>query len=281
MEVAYFVAGLAGIFWGVNESINKNITEVKYSAFSYALIQWYGNIAIYAVPFILWGKFPENPIAYICMLLVVIVINIANVMLIKSYKTEDISNVQILSRASVIMSFICGIVLLHEPLTVFKLAGIVSIFFGIVVIFYKGKKIDLSAGFLFALLSGVFFGFSSYLTKRSLEYFDVISSIFVFNVTSAIITVTIPGALKHVKPILKKHAIKIVFSRFAAAAAAFLIVGSLQKGNISVVNTNYETSFLLSTVFIGILLFKEKSNLGKKIWGVACCIVGIILLNFF
>lgn len=281
MILPYFIAIIAGVFWAINESINKNIVDHKYSVFSYALIQWCGNVAMYALPFLLWGHFPSNPYAYFFMLLTVLTINIANFMLIKSYKTEDISNIQILSRVSVIMGFISGILLLHEPFTIYKLVGIFAIFIGIFVIFYEGRKIQLSAGFLFALASGIFFGFSSYLTKRSLEYFDVISSIFIFNVISAIITVTIPGAVKHVKPILKKHAIKIVFSRLAAAVAAFLIIGSVQKGNISVVNTNYETAFLLITVFIGIVLFKEVKNIKKKIIGVVFCIVGIIILNFF
>lgn len=202
-------------------------------------------------------------------------------MLIKSYKTEDISSVQILSRVSLIMSFISGIILLQEPFTIYKLGAIVSIFIGIFVIFYKGRHFQLSPGFIFALASGGFFGFSSYLTKRSLEYFDVISSIFLFNLISTIITTAIPGTLKHVKPIVRTYAPKIILSRIAAAIAAFLVVWSSQNGRISVVNTNYETSFLISTVFIGIVVFHERNNVRKKAAGLLFCIVGIVLLNFF
>lgn len=65
MIFVYLVSIVSGILAGITESINKNITEKKYSAFSYFFLQTILLQLIYIVPFVLFGSFPREPIAYI------------------------------------------------------------------------------------------------------------------------------------------------------------------------------------------------------------------------
>ena len=112
MIFIYLVSIVSGILAGITESFNKNITEQKYSVFSYVFIQLLGTLIIFSIPFLLYGKLSSEPIAYLYIAIIVILIFLGNSAIIKSYKTEDISNTNILSRSSLVITFISGIILL-------------------------------------------------------------------------------------------------------------------------------------------------------------------------
>lgn len=281
MIFVYIVALLAGILWGITESINKSITEKRYSAFSYFFIQMSSNLLLYTIPFIMFGSIPKEPIAYIYLIIPVVFIFLGNLFLIKAYKTEDISNINILSRSGLIITFLSGTLLLHEKVSYWNILGISAIIIGILVIFYEGKKIKPSTGFLLALGSGIMMGAMGYFRKLVLFYVNPITVVFSSQLLMTIVLLFIPKSYRDLKPILSKYKLKVILSRFTAVSGFYLIIWSFSQGNISIANTNYETAFLLSTAFIGIILMKERGKWGKKIVGSIFCILGIILLNFF
>lgn len=281
MIFVYLVALASGILSGIGEILNKNITEKKYSVFSYAFIQWAGALVLYAIPFFLWGSFPREFMAYVYLGIVVAVVLVGNIALIKAYKTEDISNINILSQVSLVIPFLMGTVFLHETVNVYKVLGIVSIILGVIVIFSEGKKIHLAPAYLLALVAGISFGITGYFNKLTLVYMNPLSLLFIYNLAETILLLFLPKTLKDVKPILKKYKWKILISRLAVVTGFYFLIWSIQLGSISVVNVNFETSLLLSTVFIGIILLNEKRNVAKKMAGSLLCAIGIILLNFF
>lgn len=274
---------LAGILNGLTEIFNKSITEKKYSTASYSFLQWCGNLIFYSFPFFLSGEsLPTNPKAYIPLVVITLIVFAGNLFLIKAYKTEDASNVNIISRISLIVSFLNGIILLSEPINFFKITGALFIFTGIMVIFYQGKKLKLSAGLLLALFSGICFGMMAFLNKLGLPYFPSGAAyLFTANLLATAIFLLKPSTLKDVKPILKKYLFKYILSRITSATGYLIFVFALVKADISVVNTNFETAFLLSVVVIGIIFLRERKDLKKKIIGALFCSAGIILLNFF
>jgi drug/metabolite transporter (DMT)-like permease len=281
MIFAYLIALIAGTLSGITETLNKNITEKRYSVFSYAFIQWCGALILYAVPFFLWGALPKQITAYIYLGIVITIVFLGNISLIKAYKTEDISNINILSQVSLIIAFVTGVVFLHETVNIHKILGIIFIIIGIIVIFYEGKKIQFTTAYLLSLIAGISFGLTAYFNKKALYYFNPVSLLFIYNLCETILLLFLPKTLQDVKPILQKYKWKIVVSRLAVFVGFYLLIWSIQQGSISVVNTNSQTAFLLSTVIIGILLLNEKKNIAKKLAGSLLCTFGIILLNFF
>lgn len=281
MIFVYLVSILAGLLLGISESINKNITEEKYSVFSYFFIQIAGNFIIYLVPFLFYAVFPHDLTGYIYVLIIVVLIFFANASIIKAYKSEDISSVNIISRISLVIGFLSGVILLHETINLFNITGVVLIILGILTIFYERKLTKPSAGSLYAFSSGVLYGFIAYFVKLALGYFNIPTYLVIYSILTLILLSFIPKTFKDIKPILTKYKNKIILSRIIAASVFYLIVWSFQKGNISIVNTNYETAFLLSGVFVGIIVLNEKKNIAKKLAGSLLCILGIILLNFF
>lgn len=281
MIFVYLVALLAGILWGITESINKNIIEKKYSSFSYFLIQMGFNVAIYTIPFLLYGSLSHVPIAYFYLFLPTFFIFLGNLFLIKAYKTDDISNINILSRAGLVITFLSGIFLLHETVSLLNVLGVLAVILGILVIFYEGKALKPSSGFLFSLASGVLMGTMAYFRKLALFYFNPISVVFLSHLSLTLILLLLPQSRRHFMPILKKYKRKVLVSRITAVVGFYLVIWAIANGNISVVNTNYETAFLLSTSAIGIWLLQERKNITRKLSGSFLCVLGIVLLNFF
>lgn len=281
MILVYLVALVSGIISGIGEIFNKNITEDKFSVYSYAFIQWAGAVVFYAIPFFLWGSFPKEFMAYVYLGIIISVVLIGNLALIKAYKTEDISNINILSQVSLVVSFLMGTVLLHEPVNIYKISGLILIIFGVIVIFYEKRKIHLSIAYLLSLIAGISFGITGYFNKLTLVYINPVSLLFIYNLVESICLLFLPKTLKDVKPILQKYKWKVLTSRLCIVIGLFFFIWSIERGNISVVMTNYQISFLLSAVIIGIIFLKEKSNIAKKLAGSLLCVLGIILLNFF
>lgn len=104
----------------------------------------------------------------------------------------------------------------------------------------------------------------AYFEKMALGYFDIVSFIFIFNLSAAIILWFIPGTRRDIKPVFIKYKKEFLITRICIVSGVFLLLWSLKSGNLSIVNTNAETSFLLSTAFIGIIFLGEKKNIPKK-----------------
>ena len=272
----------AGVLIGLTESLNKSITEKKFSVFSYSFLQWFGNLILCSILFFIKKEaFPSNPMAYIHLFIVLTTAFVGNTLLIKAYKTEDVSNINIVLRISLVISFLTGVILLSEKVTSLNYLGIILIISGIITIFYKGKRIKLSEGFIFTLIGGTCLGFITFLNKTSLNYFTPISFLVAANIGGSIYSLLFPKAVKDIIPIFKKYTLKYIFSRIASFIGYYLFLLALPFINVSVANTNYETFSLLSVVFLGIIFLKEKADLRNKIAGSTLCILGIIFLNFF
>lgn len=281
MLLVYLASLTSGVLYGITEVINKSITEKKYSAFSYGFLQWGLNALFYLIPFIIYGAIPKTFSAYVFFLGMFLATIIANITIIKAYKTEDVSNVNILSRISLVIGFLTGVILLQEKVNIYKILGVIFITFGVIVIFYEGKKFKLSPGYLFTILSGVMYGTISYFQKLALGYFNIVSLVFIFNLSASLSLLILPSTRRDIKPIFIKYKKQLFSSRICIVIGVFLLLWSLSKGKVSIINTNAETAFLLSTTLFGIIFLREKTNISKKLTGSLLCTLGIILLNFF
>ena len=97
------------------------------------------NLLLYTIPFIIFGSIPKEPVVFFYLITPVIFIFLSNLFLIKAYKTEDISNINIVSRASLIITFLSGILFLHEKVSTWNIIGVMIIVLGILVIFYEDE----------------------------------------------------------------------------------------------------------------------------------------------
>lgn len=281
MFLPYLASIFTGLLYGVTESINKNITEDRYSPFSYGFIQYLLNAIIFLIPALFYFHLPAWNIAYLYLTISVVLTLGANSLTIKAYKTEDISNMSILSSVTLLTTVIMGMLFLSEPMNAYKIAGITMIILGIIVIFYEGKRLVVSKGLFIALVAKIMWGMQPLFDKKALLEFNMITYSFLTMTVLSLLHIMWPRVRKEARQILGKYTREIILSRITVTTGVFLYFWGLQRGNISIFNTNVDTVFLLSTVVIGIIVLGERKNIVKKLTGSFLCILGIFLLNFF
>lgn len=271
----------SGLLYGITESVNKNITEEKYSPLSYAFLQYFLNFLIFFIPAIFFFRLPPLDISYLYLSVVIIITLLANSLTIKAYKTEDISNMSILSSVTLVTTVILGVIFFTERLNVYKIAGISLIILGIFIIFFKGKRWAASRGLLIALLAKILWGLQPLFDKKALVSFNLVTYSVITMGLLSFSHLLVPSIRSEAQIIFNKYKRKILLSRLSVTSGIFLYLWSVKRGNISIVNTNIDTVFLLATVLIGIIFLHERKNIAKKLLGAIFCILGIALLNFF
>lgn len=281
MILPYLASILAGICYGITEAINKDITEEKYSSFSYGFLQYFLNFLIFLVPAVFFVKLPPISTSYLYLLAVVVITLLANTLTIKAYKTEDISSMSILSSVTLLTSVLLGVTFLAENLNVYKISGIFIIVLGIFVIFFEGKKLVARRGLLIALVAKILWGIQPLIDKKALNSFDLLSYLVIVMGILSFSHFLLPEVVKEARLIFTKYRWQIIISRLFVIAGLFTYLWSIKRGSISIVNTNVDTFFLLVTVLIGIIYLKERKNIAKKLIGCLVCILGIVLLNLF
>ncbi len=281
MLLPYLASIMAGIFYGATESINKDITEEKYSPFSYGFLQYFLNFIIFLIPAVFFVKLPPFGISYFYLVAVIIITLLANSLTIKAYKTEDISNISILSSVTLVTTVLLGVTFLAERLNAYKISGIILIILGIFVIFFEGKKLAVSRGLLIALIAKILWGFQPLFDKKALNSFDFLAYLVIIMGILSFSHLLLPWVREEAVLIFSKYKRKILLSRSFVTLGLVAYLWSIKRGSISIVNTNVDTFFLLVTVLIGIIILKERKHLLKKLVGCLVCILGIILLNLF
>ena len=224
MFLAYLASIFAGIFYGVTESVNKDITEEKYSAFAYAFLQHVLIFILYFVPALFYFRWPTSPVSYIYLILTILITVTANTLDIKAYKTEDISNITIVGNINLVVSFLSGVIILSEPFNIYKIIGLVAILAGILVIFYEGKKIYFTKGILFAFIAGVIWGFSGIVDKMGLSTINIISYTLLTHGSLAFLLLFHPKVRKDAPLIWHKYKKKIILSRLFVVMGLFLFL---------------------------------------------------------
>lgn len=121
---------ISGVFGGITGIITKSFIVPRYSSRSYLfLFTLLGTI--FSLPLLLINhQLSTNPEAYVFLLGSAISVAIAYFFTLSAYKGEDASNIAIVSKINLVVSFLGGVLLFGESLTVYKLAGAFFCHFG-------------------------------------------------------------------------------------------------------------------------------------------------------
>ncbi|MFC1780347.1 EamA family transporter [Patescibacteria group bacterium] len=197
-----------------------------------------------------------------------------------SYKGNSPSISLVLGSISIIISTILGILFFNESTSSIKFLGIFIILLSIFIANYK-KELRFEKYNTFALLGGICFGVAFTLDKslvlKSSPFIYV--SILCFSVALVsivlkprmIISDTRRMKLNNFLPMLSSALFGTLFNSFTFMAYA-------NSGSVGAVDAMNNSSIFLVIIF-EIFFLKDKSNLGRKIFGAILVTLGVILLS--
>ena len=195
----------------------------------------------------------------------------------------NINKVVPVDKFSTVLTIILAFILLGEPVSIYKLMGIVGIGVGTWLMIQKKEttepKKEGKGWFFYALLSAVFASLTSILGKVGITGVDsnlgtAIRTIVVLLMACVVVFVT--KKQNDVKYLDRKELRYIVLSGFATGASWLCYYRALQTGPASLIVPIDKLSIVVSIIF-SYIVFKEKLS-KKALFGLLCIVGGTLVM---
>ncbi|MCG3165606.1 MAG: hypothetical protein POELPBGB_01374 [Bacteroidia bacterium] len=202
-----------------------------------------------------------------------------------SYRHGELSVVYPIARGiAPVLSFFFGILLLKENVTLYQVAGILLLIFGIW--FVRRARLEGKKGFIPALLTGVFIASYTIIDKIGLEYtnpiyFGALKYFFTALCLIGFIPIRryfIMYTGREINPKKGSFAKTAIIGIFIIATYQ-LVLFSLSIAPVALISPLRESAAVLISVW-GIWKLKERKGLSFKIAGITMIFIGILLVAF-
>lgn len=215
------------------------------------------------------------------LILMMILYGLSNVLIFKSLKETEASKFTIIFSTRTFFTVLASSIFLGEMLNGRQFLGTLLIFLSVIIITLKSKKISITRGDFMALFAAAGFGFAITNDRFLIQNFILYSYLSISFIAPGIFTAMIyPKDAMEIKKLLKFEPLKRigVLSVIYAFSAITFFAGLKMSSNSSQVASVNMTSVIV-TVFLSIILLKERDNLAKKILAVFICFGGLLLVG--
>ena len=277
----FLLPALAGILGGIVEVLLKITVSKKYSSVTYVFLI-NSLVTLIMIPFVLSGsKFPSTFYPWLILVFNILMYIGSNLCLITAFKYEDISNVSLIYRISLVLTFFMDLLLFKEVIDLAKLLGIIFISLAIVIVFFDREKFNnlKIKGILFALATGIFVSFANIAAKFNSNFFT--SNIFIFFMFSgqAFSMLFFPSVKSEMKKLFLQENKKLFLIAILGLTSYFLLIESYRRYSVSISYIIISAVSIAIVVIYGIYILQEKRKLLNKLVGLIFVIVGLFLLR--
>jgi len=276
-----YALGVA-LLMGVSSLINRSILK-RADPLAYALAFQIFSALFFIPLFTFEFAIPSNIEAWILAIAASILWAAIAVIGFQSYKFAEVSLKTPVGRSKILFSMLFAAIVLGEVLSPNKLLGGILVFFGVVLAAFKfGKPLGgfEDIGVKLTLLSALMTGAVAVIDKMAISYFQPsVYGFLQYALPTVWLWIAIPKRQDRLKKLMKTDGKWIILVSLFGMVWYWLLLKAYQVGGeVSVITPTLELSILIS-VFGGILLLKEKTDLIKRIIGSILTIIGAIVLR--
>lgn len=264
------------------EELTKRSTLRGQSKDTWAFSLFYSLIGtIITFPFMLTSlRVPRSLSAWLLVVLIGILIVANNWLFFKASGRLEASVLGSVMKLRLVWIFILGLLVLHEPFEIGKLAGTsLTILAGLAIV--KGFKGPQSAeGITLALLTTVFNAGVIILAKYLIGPFSALSlTFFAFFLTPLVMNfVIIPNALDRIRKLSRNGLRGVIITCVLGAGVNLAMIGALALN--SATSTVVITEAFLVLILVGEHVFlKEKDYVWVKLTSVVLAVAGAVLIQ--
>ena len=196
-------------------------------------------------------------------------------------KHSDISEFGLLSRTSILMRVLGGMLLFQERFSIFQSFGCVLILASIFSLSWEGTKLRFGKGARFALITAVLFTCGSLIDKAVISYYSPV--LYTFLIYLFTVLFMLPLAVLHFKKgahLPKINTMRALFftGSLYGISAYCIYAAFLARGPLSLVSLASQLEIPI-TILWGIFIMRENKKIFPKFISMALLILGIILLR--
>jgi len=206
---------------------------------------------------------------------------LGNIFIFKSLKQTEASKFVVIFASRALFSTIGFVLILGQSYGLKELVGTILIILSVIIVNYRKGTLSVSKSDIPALLAGLCFGLANINDKIILESIPLYPFVFIAFLFPSLLMLAIkPQIILKLNTVFNKSLIKtmLITSLFyGIGAITFFSALQIAEFPSKVVTINLVGVIL--TVFMGILLLKEKDNALLKIVGAVISVVGIYLVS--
>lgn len=206
---------------------------------------------------------------------------LGNIFIFKSLKQTEASKFVVIFASRALFSTIGFVLILGQSYGLKEFAGTLLIILSVIIVNYRKGTLSVSKSDIPALLAGICFGLANINDKVILESVPLYPFVFIAFLFPSLLMLAIkPKIITKLNTVFNRSLIKtmLVTSLFyGVGAITFFSALQIAEFPSKVVTINLVGVIL--TVFMGILLLKEKDNALLKILGAVISVVGIYLVS--
>ncbi len=226
--------------------------------------------------------FSFRPISTLVLILTVIstvCYGLSDRLLFTVSKSIEASLLTIIDRLTPVVTFVASLIFLGESFTLLKLAAVVLILLGNLLVVYKSTTIKFDTPFFLALFAAACLGVGLTIDKHiSIAYALPVYAFLNFFVPALYNTFLPPLPLKTITQELKGAFWKIALLAVVSVLGYYFTLKAFSLADASRVVPIMSSSTLL-VVLAGALLLKERTHLTRKVIAGLCVCIGVVLIS--
>jgi len=274
------ILSIASIATGFTYILDKKLSLSNHKAETFAFLTSIAN-AFIAIPLLFINFYISTDInIWVLIFISCAVFGLSRYFIYKAYQTTDVSIVSIIHKLNIVVGALLGIIIFKEQYSLLAYLGLTLIVLSSILILYKGRKIILDIGIIYAVIMAVLTAIAAIIDKAIINDFSSYTYVFVNSVVTAFFFSFNKRIYKN-SYVMFKNNWKIIILRSilnTASWAAFIII--LQNSSVSKTFPIYKSLSLIIPVVLGMVLLNERSRLWQKIMGLILGILGILLVAY-
>ena len=280
----FWLSLTAGIASASEKLLNRIALKDKSNVLAYSFL-YISAISLISFKFSL----PVTNIQFKVDLLILVIIqavfwSLGTLFSFAAQTNTDVSLSMIISRSRMLWMVPLGIYILGEQPSTVSFSGMLIIFLGLLLLFYK-TEFHKHKGVHFMTLGSIFVAFGStinallvrnYLTPPQTTFITMFSQSLIF----LILLLIRKNSVEKLKSTLTTTWYIIITAASIETFAFFGLNKAFQLGNASIATAVY-LAMTITTVWGGIIFLKERDNIPRKIISSALVTIGIIVIKLF
>ncbi len=277
-------AGGDAVCTGIEDTINRHFLK-REEDISYAFI-WQTLGATILLPFLFIVPnmlMPADLSLWAMLILSCILWTLATFLTFSSLAVIDVAEKSLLSKTRVIFSLILAVLILHESLTLHKIAGTMLVFIGAAIITISnsptGLKLNIhKKGVVFMIAASFLVALAFIIDKFLIPHFSPIFYTFLLFAIPAIMYLPFAiGRKTQLHSVMKNAKFGVLSSVIFSSFAYFFLLNAFLATDASIVVPITELNTLVS-VGTGFFFLHEKENIRKKLLAALIMIAGAVLV---
>lgn len=277
------LVGLSVLLYSVNGLLHRVLMKEEDSDPYAQTIAFYGVVGVFALIIaVLRGGFHYQISADLLPYFILITIFAAatSVLGFRAIQLIEASESSILISSSRLWVVLGAFIFLEEGFSIQKLTGTVVILIGIAIAQWKKQKFIINQGVVFALLAALSYAITELVSYFILRKFDATSFAVYTNWLPIIALLLIrPKSIKKLAFYFRrKNAINIALVSISDVFATLFLFFAYQIGRNASQIAPFMATQTIITVFLAVIILKERNYMLQKITGGLIAVIGTILL---